>query len=80
MKQILYLIHKYRLDVLQPKEKIIIKTGKKVYVTEVPFLRPDYKLFHRYKNIRKLNEEEYVKFLGFSECNFFLKNINIPMM
>ena len=69
-KQILHLIHKYRLDVLQPKEKIIIKTGKKVYVTEVPFLRPDYKLFHRYKNIRKLNEEDYVKFLGFNECKF----------
>lgn len=72
-KEIIYLIHKYRLDVLQPEEKTIIDTGKKVYVTGIPFFRPNYELFHKYKNIRKLSEDDYIKFLGFDECRFIPK-------
>lgn len=72
-KEIIYLIHKYRLNVLQPEEKIIINTGKKVYVTGIPFFRPNYKIFHEYKNIRNLSEDEYIKFLGFDECRFIPK-------
>lgn len=72
-KEIIYIIHKHRLDVLQFEEKIIIDTGERVYVTAIPFFRPNYKLFHKYKNIRNLNEDDYIKFLGLSEYRFIPK-------
>ena len=63
-EKVVYNIKEYRLDELKAEEKELIKNSKTVYVTNIPFFRPnDYNIFHKYKKIRNLTEDEYTKFL-----------------
>lgn len=67
-EKIVKVVQEKRLDELNEEEIELIEKSKEIIVLKQKYFRPnDYKKFHRLKKLRNMNEEDYVKFLGFEQ-------------
>ena len=73
-KKINSTIKRKRMNELSEEEAYMIDKSEEVKVmNKICFCPNDYKMFHKYKKIRNLNEDNYTKFLGYD--NYISKKV-----